>query len=332
MPSRLILLLPYDGMFVLPSAAALILPLILFLDGENPQHQQYHQLHQFARHTSSSHTSSSIVVATEDSQYDEWNLPNGRVQFERPLSFKGLERLHDGKLRTSSGLESSSISLWNPTFLGSGGSGAVFSFSTNPNNYNSQSSSQSTNNELVAVKVSWKRSRDSVENECTILQSLEMNHVPHVEQCIGRPDNPYPYEEGRVMIALTPVVSPNDSTSSIITVEPGQSQRAAVKSAVETMIGMLQTGIYTLDVQPLMSIETGDTLFIDFTEARHFSDPPSPSEESALVGFCTEMFALIPDSLRDVAEEYLRRELEIVSDSDMPLPEKILDILESIFI
>jgi hypothetical protein len=44
------------------------------------------------------------------------------------------------------------------------------------------------------------------------------------------------------------------------------------------------------------------------------------------------MFALIPDSLRDVAEEYLRRELKIVSNSDMPLPEKILDILESILI
>ena len=159
-----------------------------------------------------------------------------------------------------------------------------------------------------------------------------MNRVPHVEQCLGRPDNPYPYEEGRVMIALTPVVSPNDSTSSLIIVKPGQPQRAAVKSDVETMIGMLRTGIYTLDVQPLMNIETGDTLFIDFTEAKHFSDPPSPTEESALVGFCTEMFALIPDSLRDVAEEYLRRELEIVSNSNTPLPEKILDILESIFI
>ena len=112
-------------MFVFPSAD-LILPLILFLDGD---HHPQHQLRQFAQHISSS-----IVVATVDgdtsshitaetAQY-EWNLPNGRVQFERPLSFKGIERLHDGKLQTSSG-DSSAISLWNPTLLGGGGSGAV---------------------------------------------------------------------------------------------------------------------------------------------------------------------------------------------------------------
>ena len=73
-------------MFVFPSAD-LILPLILFLDGD---HHPQHQLHQFAQHISSSivvanvdgGTSSHITVET--AQY-EWNLPNGRVQFERPL-------------------------------------------------------------------------------------------------------------------------------------------------------------------------------------------------------------------------------------------------------
>lgn len=110
------------------------------------------------------------------------------------------------------------------------------------------------NGQTVAIKVSWKRSRDSVENECSILQSLEKNHVPNVEQCLGRSNNPYPYEEGRVMIAMTPVISSSGITSSLNNVKTGQPQRTAIKSAVETMVGMLQMHIYTLDVQPLMNV------------------------------------------------------------------------------
>jgi len=203
---------------------------------------------------------------------------------------------------------------------------------------------QTNNDKEVAIKVSWKRSRDSVENECSILQNLQKNRVPHVEQCLGRPNNPYPYEDGRVMIALTPVISSSSSSSSnngiistttsdLTNVKSGQPQSNAVKSVVETMVGMLKVGIYTVDVQPLINTETGDTLFIDFTEAKRFSTPPSAEEESGLVGFCSEMFVLIPDSLKDEAGEYLRAELEKLSNGEEgPMSEKILDILESIWV
>ena len=59
------------------------------------------------------------------------------------------------------------------------------------------------NDDRIAIKVSWKRSNESVLKECNILQSL--SNVPHVERCLGRPMD-YPYEDGRSIIALSPVV------------------------------------------------------------------------------------------------------------------------------
>ena len=189
-----------------------------------------------------------------------------------------------------------------------------------------------TNSKDVAIKVSWKRSRDSVENECSILKEMEKYKVPHVEKCLSRSNNPYPFAEGRVMIALIPVISSSDGiTSSINNVKSGQPQRNAIKSTVETMIGMLKAGIYTLDIQPLMNIETGETTFIDFTEAKQLSS--LSDDESALVGFCSEMFVLIPDSLKEVAEDYLRTELDLLKNSESTLlPENIQDIVESIWL
>jgi len=340
---------------VFPFAEAIV-SLLLF---NNVVHDRADQLHQFPRPSPSLGVAKSVVASkvlhrsqddvisrdvASSSSVDgimggpeyAWNLRNGKVQFERPFSFAGIS-MQDGKLESDYS-SSSRVSLWGPTFLGSGGSGAVFSFSTNPNNDNNKSNKEDLDGKNnVAIKVSWKRSRDSVENECNILQSLD--NVPHVERCLGRP-NPYPYEDGRVMIALAPVVAPSTATdgiaSSLKDVNPGRPQRNAAREVVETMIGMLRLGIYTIDVQPLVSVETGEVLFIDFTEARHFSrNSLSSFDESALVGFCSEMSTLIPDSLKNVAADYLRAELKdgtSNNNGEMMLPEKVADIVESIWI
>ena len=65
-------------------------------------------------------SSSSSAFGDYSSRY-EWNLPNGKVQFERPLKFWGLKLLQDDGTSSSSLLQtddSSSVSLWNPKFLG----------------------------------------------------------------------------------------------------------------------------------------------------------------------------------------------------------------------
>jgi hypothetical protein len=221
-------------------------------------------------------------------------------------------------------------------FEHSGGSGAVFSFSRKNNDKISLLSTQNLSkqtlfdsNDRIAVKVSWKQSRASVEKECKILQRLES--VPHIVRCLGQP-NAYPYEDGRVMIALSPILT-SDITSSINNLKPGTAQINAVKCTVEAMIGMLQTGVFTIDVQPLIERDSGEVIFIDFTEANHFSYPLTPMDELALVGFCTEMLALIPDSLQEVAEQLLKQKMHSSSDEMMPpLPPKVVDILERIWL
>ena len=69
------------------------------------------------------------VPAQLNSQYPSltatsWNLPNGKVQFDQPLSFAGIKMMQNGEIKTvdennDSSLSTPSIvSLWNPVFLG----------------------------------------------------------------------------------------------------------------------------------------------------------------------------------------------------------------------
>lgn len=240
----------------------------------------------------------------------------------------------------------------------SGGSGAVFSFSTRPtsihhtSNINNSLLDSSTNNDLkqqyavnnkggangsedrIAIKVSWKRSNASVLKECNILQTL--SSIPHVERCLGRPMD-YPYENGRSIIALSPVVvmdeaattnSGGDITSSIDKVIPGLPQRNAVQCVIETMVQMLQLGVYTIDVQPLIHRTTGEVVFIDFTEADYFSTI-GDGTEAAIVGFCGEMLTLIPERLKGIAVEMLTTEINDMKENNKSLSQTIVDILES---
>jgi hypothetical protein len=218
----------------------------------------------------------------------------------------------------------------------SGGSGAVFSFSTRPDVSPFDPKRQTTNNkadEKIAIKVSWRRSDKSVKKECSILQSLAS--IPNLERCIGGPIE-YLYEDGRTIIALTPVMASNayddGITSNLNKVNPGSPQIKSVNSVVGTMVKMLRLGVYTIDVQPLINKETGEVLFIDFTEANHLSLPLTPVDESALVGFCGEMFALIPDSLRGLAVDVLKTEMNDLGNDTTQLPEKVVRILESVWL
>ena len=72
------------------------------------------------------------------------------------------------------------------------------------------------------------------------------------------------------------------------------------------MINVLRANVITMDVQPLIDKETGDVIFIDFTEARQLVSPPTAYEVAAVVGFCNEMLALVPETMRGVAGSYFK--------------------------
>lgn len=222
----------------------------------------------------------------------EWNLGNGVVHLEDPIRFPNLKD-----------------SLRKPRLLGSGGGGAVFSF-------------EDTN---VVVKVSWAASATSVQRECSILKTLEANKVEGIERCLG--EARYPDDSRRVMIAMEPlldnaVANPNEIDKSL--------QPHAVQCIVRTMVQMLAANVVTIDVQPLISKQTGDVLFIDLTEAIELKSWPLSFMDASLVSsFCTEMAVLIPDSLLSVASEALLNELKAFEKRGVTLGNEVYEALSA---
>jgi hypothetical protein len=250
-------------------------------------------------------TTTTIAAVKQVRQQQTWKLGNGDVELPDPLAIAGLQLQH-------------------PRLLGSGGGGAVFSMEDVSKNV--PSSKSATGN--VAVKVSWRRSAASVENECHVLQRLQESSVSGVETCLGQA--PYPTDPTRVMIALQPVFTQDDvmvnSVSDIIGLDQ---QSRAVRSIVKNMMEMLAARTVTTDVQPLLSQKTGDVLFIDLTEAKVILasvDTISVVDLSLASSFVSEMLSRIPDTLQGVAAQTLWQELQVVGDR---LPVQFCEILRS---
>ena len=136
------------------------------------------------------------------------------------------------------------------------------------------------------------------------------------------------YDVDRTMISLAPVVT--GRTSSLANLDLN-AQRNAIQQVVETMVGMIAANIITIDVQPLIS-ESGDVLFIDFTEARMLKSPPTAADISGVVGFCNEMMALIPENMREDALAYLKQLISDYETKGIFLCEDVLDVLRSIWL
>lgn len=235
-------------------------------------------------------------------QQQAWKLGNGDVELPDPLAIAGLQLQH-------------------PRLLGSGGGGAVFSMEDARNSKN--------NNKNVAVKVSWRRSATSVENECHILELLQDSRVSGVETCLGQA--PYPADNTRVVIALQPVFTQDDNdvfVNSVSDIKGLDQQSRAVQSIVQTMMEMLAARIVYTDVQPLISQLSGDVLFIDLTEAKQVLQASDISvvDLSLASSFVSEMLSRIPETWQDVAAETLWKELQAVGDR---LPFQFCEILRS---
>ena len=121
-----LLLFDCNNQQAMPASSSLppsVVPTLLTLPNRNSNsivHSNTQRLLYRKQHDGISNifTTSSVLGSSVDSQKnDVWNLPNGRVQFERPLSFAGI-KLQDGTLKSDDSSTSSSISLWDPVFLG----------------------------------------------------------------------------------------------------------------------------------------------------------------------------------------------------------------------
>jgi hypothetical protein len=270
-----------------------------------------HPLAASAFGTTTTTTATTTIAAVEQVQLKQqqqaWKLGNGDVELPDPVAIAGLQLQH-------------------PRLLGSGGGGAVFSME-DANSKSKQNAASSS--KAVAVKVSWRRSAISVENECHILQLLQDSSVSGVETCLGQA--PYPPDPTRVMIALQPVFTQDDViVNSVSDIDGLDKQSRAVKSIVRTMMEMLAARTVTTDVQPLISQQTGDVLFIDLTEGKILASGVdthiSVVDLSLASSFVSEMLSRVPESLQGVAAKTLWQELQAVGDR---LPIEFCEILVS---
>lgn len=171
----------------------------------------------------------------------EFDFPNGHVRIDEPLVLTLPGHHHD------------TLRLVHPALVGYGGGGSVFAFDNQDE--------QDTTTTPPLIKVSWTASADSVRRECATLQYLESKGVTRAERCLGAV--PYPHndddnnDDERVMIAVTPYVT--DAVASVGELDNTAEflQIKAVRQISQTLVQMLAHDIITIDVQPLISQNTG---------------------------------------------------------------------------
>lgn len=186
-------------------------------------------------------------------------------------------RLNNGEVLLPQPWICDTFSLADPTLLGSGGSGAVFSMSTEAD-------------EKVAVKVSWANAASSVINEGKVLRALNKAGVEGVEQLRGScmlPGN-------RVVLVLSPLVErPIERIEAL----PSSGQMRAVEGLASTLVQMLAARVATTDVQLLADGSSGVSLLIDLSEASILGSEELSELDIALASsFVAEVDALVPST------------------------------------
>ena len=232
-----------------------------------------------------------LLSAPAAAENYEWQLMNGNVVLKDPivLSVAGSDK----------------VSLVKPQLIGAGGGGAVFAFEDSQK----------------LLKVSWEGSAKSVERECSTLQLLEKNQVQASERCLGK----YDYDKNRVMILAEPYVS--DGVASVMEVDP--SKRAfVVEQIARTLVQMLAANVITIDVQPLISKETGRVIFIDMTEAQVLKPPFTFLAKTLMSSFTTEMMALIPDEYMPKAAKATLQEIKNMEALGVTMSPEAMEVLE----
>lgn len=269
----------------------------------------------------------------------EWELMNGSVVLKDPMVFQvsqvklpseggrgGIDETTGSSNKSTTQAPSKTVSytLSKPKLIGAGGGGAVFSFE----------------NSLKLLKVSWEGSAKSVERECSTLQMLERNEVEASERCLGKYDYNHddaittaartttktsPNKNNRIMILAEPYVP--DGVASVMEVDESK-RDFVVEQIARTLIQMLAANIVTIDVQPLISKETGRVIFIDMTEAQQLKAPFTFLAKALMSSFTTEMIALIPEKYMSAATHAAMREIQKLEARGVVLTPEAVEVLK----
>lgn len=278
------------------------------------------------------------AAAISTRNYHQWDLLNGSVTLTEPIQLQ---------FRIKSTGTDRSVTLRKPQIVGAGGGGAVFAFDQDHQPQVSSSSGPATGafqERDLLLKISWEGTSKTVQRECTTLQLLEDRHVQTAERCLGAfdyqeevdddssvaasPSSPAP---PRTMILVAPYM--RDAVSSLAEVENETARIVAVDQIARTLVQMLAANVITIDVQPLISKTTGQTIFIDMTEAQVLSTSKAGSEYSFLdqtliSSFTSEMVALIPEDYWKIAKQSIVEEMNQMQNRGTELSKSARSILQ----
>jgi hypothetical protein len=229
-----------------------------------------------------------------------WTFANGDVTLPDEIFVAGMTLVH-------------------PRLLGSGAGGAVFALQQKSLFHFARDGDVGHLQE-IALKVSWKGSSQDVKRECDLLKKLQRSssnrdgRIGAVEVCLG--EGIYRPDPTRTVIALQPVFH-DEQVASVVDLLPDQHKvHTAVALIIRTMLQMLSANVVTMDVQPLISKETGEVFFIDFTQAISIlfeeNDKSKATDMEAVVirNFVNEMMQLIPKEQQErIASKLIVEEL-----------------------
>jgi len=237
-----------------------------------------------------------------------WDLLNGSIQLNEPIRLQFRDR--------QSG-EERSVSLTKPQIVGAGSGGAVLAFDQQTRDVSLEGGLFSQRDLLL--KISWEGTAKTVQRECDTLQLLEDRHVETAERCLG--SFPYYYTDAtmtqqdtkpRTMILVAPYM--RDAVASVAEVDTEAARMNAVVQIARTLVQMLTANVITIDVQPLISKATGQTIFIDMTEAQVLSSSQGSEysflDQTLISSFTSEMVALIPENYWKVAKTAILDEID----------------------
>jgi len=121
-------------------------------------------------------------------------------------------------------------------------------------------------------------SADLVLKECQVIHRLNEAKVENIERCVDSCTE----EGGRSRILLEPKFSskggssdPDDTRQVVRSIRNAKIRTSIIEKMTRTVIEIIESGFVSTDIQLLVDAESGDVLFIDFTETKPLTVPPN---------------------------------------------------------
>jgi hypothetical protein len=187
----------------------------------------------------------------------------------------------------------------------------------------------------TAVKISYPSTALALRKECRTYQHLASRNAENVQRCLAMCD-----DGDRTVIVLQPLVEVKTSSSDdgpltepVATItDPGSFGQVATRNLLHGVVGIINGGFASSDLQFLVNPLTGDVTIIDLSEAQPIDNGGDSFQQLALVSsFIHEALAAIPPNLQEFAVRCIADEMENIRQlGSMRMSERVQQLLLSL--